>query len=270
MSPARSARGSAITGDRRWELAARLLNDNTIDPVDRAAGCLVLLYGQPASRIAALTISQITSHGDDEDVTIRLGQHDIPVPAPLGKLLLTLAAEGKPTAAPERPGTRNGCSRDSWPGGRSRPTPGRTAPRQRCPGHGRAPHRTHRPGRPGPRRRARRQPRVPPATAVRWRHQAGADWNRYAAELAGNAITNPGNSLPVARPGRGIQCGSNIALYQFRCLRRPAGCPDRCSTRLSRGRRCVTRGPRKNLDRHPNYILAAYMASGTGTCRRTL
>jgi len=27
--------------------------------------------------------------------------------------------------------------------------------------------------------------------------------------------------------------------------------------------RCVTTGPAKNLDRRPNYILAAYMASGT-------
>ncbi|MGD0559030.1 MAG: hypothetical protein ABSA93_29170 [Streptosporangiaceae bacterium] len=32
--------------------------------------------------IAALTTSQITSHGDSEDVTIQLGQHNIPVPAP--------------------------------------------------------------------------------------------------------------------------------------------------------------------------------------------
>jgi hypothetical protein len=45
---------TAITGDRRWE---RPLDDSTLYPVDRAAGCLVLLYGQPASRIAALTAS---------------------------------------------------------------------------------------------------------------------------------------------------------------------------------------------------------------------
>jgi integrase len=72
----------------------RLLKDSTLEPVDRAAGCLVLLYGQPASRIASLTISQITSHSDG--VTIRIGQHDVPVPAPLGRLLLTLAEQGKP------------------------------------------------------------------------------------------------------------------------------------------------------------------------------
>jgi len=30
-----------------------------------------------------------------------------------------------------------------------------------------------------------------------------------------------------------------------------------------RAPRCGTTGARNNLDRHPNYILAAYMASGT-------
>ena len=47
------------------------------------------------TRIAAITISQITSHGDGKDVTIQLGQHDIPVPGQLGTLLLTLAGDGK-------------------------------------------------------------------------------------------------------------------------------------------------------------------------------
>jgi hypothetical protein len=31
-----------------------------------------------------------------------------------------------------------------------------------------------------------------PATAARWRHQAGADWNRYAAELARERNHEPG------------------------------------------------------------------------------
>jgi hypothetical protein len=38
--------------------------------------------------------------------------------------------------------------------------------------------------------------------------------------------------------------------------RSPPGTPTRAP-------RCVTIRARKNLDRHPNYILAAYMASGT-------
>jgi len=31
-----------------------------------------------------------------------------------------------------------------------------------------------------------------PATAVRWRNQAGADWNQYAAELARERNHEPG------------------------------------------------------------------------------
>ena len=31
---------------------------------------------------------------------------------------------------------------------------------------------------------------ITPDTAVRWMHQAGADWNRYAAEIARTRITS--------------------------------------------------------------------------------
>lgn len=47
--------GPATSPDQRWTQAARLLHDNTLDPTDRAAGCLLLLYGQQLSRIAAMT-----------------------------------------------------------------------------------------------------------------------------------------------------------------------------------------------------------------------
>ena len=49
--PARTT-GPAISQDQRWALISRLLNDATLDPTDRVAGCLLLLYGQPLSRIA--------------------------------------------------------------------------------------------------------------------------------------------------------------------------------------------------------------------------
>ena len=86
--------GTAIGASQRWDLAARLLHDDSIEVTDRVAGCLVLLFGQPTTRIAALTTSQVTRHRDG--VTIQLGQHDVPVPEPLGDLLLTLIADGKP------------------------------------------------------------------------------------------------------------------------------------------------------------------------------
>jgi hypothetical protein len=51
----------------------------------------MLLYAQPASRIARLTIDDITC-GDDGQVLIRLGDPPTPVPEPFAALLLQAAA----------------------------------------------------------------------------------------------------------------------------------------------------------------------------------
>jgi hypothetical protein len=55
IPPPPHATGPAISQDQRWALTARLLHDTALDPTDRVAGCLILLYGQPLSRIAAMT-----------------------------------------------------------------------------------------------------------------------------------------------------------------------------------------------------------------------
>ena len=85
--------GAAISEDQRWTLAARLLHDTTVDATDRVAGSLLLLYGQPLSRIAVLTTSQVTSH--DSEVLIRLGRHHAPLPAPLAAATRQLITEGR-------------------------------------------------------------------------------------------------------------------------------------------------------------------------------
>jgi hypothetical protein len=190
-APAR-ATGTAISQDQRWALAARLLHDTTLDPTDRVAGTLLLLYGQPLSRIAVLTTSQVTN--SDSEVLIRLGRHDAPLPGPLATATRQLISGGRShRGVGSPPGT-------TWlfPG--------------------------HLPGRPitsatlGERLRAlgiyaqtgRRAAlldlatQLPAAvladllglhetTAAKWMHQAGGDWSRYAAELARSpspAMTN--------------------------------------------------------------------------------
>jgi len=85
--------GTATSQDQRWTLTARLLHDETLDPTDRAAGCLLLLYGQQLSRIAAMTTNQVATR--DGTVHVQLGEHDIPVPDPLGKVLTELACNGR-------------------------------------------------------------------------------------------------------------------------------------------------------------------------------
>ena len=44
--------GTATSPGQRWELISRLLHDQTLDLTDRAAGCLLLLFGQHLSRTA--------------------------------------------------------------------------------------------------------------------------------------------------------------------------------------------------------------------------
>ena len=87
------ASGPAASQDQRWAQAARLLHDDTLDLTDRAAGCLLLLYGQQLSRTAAMTTSQITIR--DGTVLVRFGDHDVPVPEPLGVILTELIRTGR-------------------------------------------------------------------------------------------------------------------------------------------------------------------------------
>ena len=143
------------------------------------------------TRIAALTTSQVTS--GREGVTIQLGLHDLPVPRPLGDLLLKLIADGKPcTGIGSPPGDRKWLFPGLLPG---RPiTAARLADRLRALGI---------PVRAGRRAAltdlAAHLPAavladaigLHPTTAVNWTRQAG-DWNRYAAELARSRNHQPG------------------------------------------------------------------------------
>ncbi len=181
-APPRAA-GPAISQDQRWALTARLLHDTALDPTDRVAGCLLLLYGQPLSRVAAMTTSQITRR--DGQACLRLGRHDVPVPGPLASAVDQLVSGGR-----------------SYRGVGSPP-----ATTWLFPGH--LPGRPITPARLGERLHAigiyaqtgRRAAlldlaaQLPAAvladllglhetTAAKWMHQAGGDWSRYAAELA--------------------------------------------------------------------------------------
>ena len=177
----RPAPPSARTSGGRWPPGC--CTTTTLDPTDRVAGCLLLLYGQPLSRIAAMTTSQVTRrHGQ---TFIRLGRHDVPVPGPLADALRQLISGGR-----------------SYRGVGSPP-----ATTWLFPGH--LPGRPITPDTLGERLRAlgiyaqtgRRAAlldlaaQLPAAvladllglhqnTAARWMHQAGGDWSRYAAELA--------------------------------------------------------------------------------------
>ena len=175
--------GTAISQDQRWALAARLLHDETLDLTDRAAGSLLLLYGQHLSRIAAMTTSQVTSR--DGTVCIRFGKHNVAVPDPLGIIVTELIRAGRSHAGIGSPATTPWLFPGGLPG---RPiTPSRLAERLRQLGiYAMASRRAALTD------LAAQMPaavladllHLAPSTATRWMHQAGGDWSGYAAEIA--------------------------------------------------------------------------------------
>jgi hypothetical protein len=177
------ATGAAISQDQRWALAGRLLHDTTLDATDRVAGSLLLLYGQPLSRIAVLTTSQVTSR--DSEVLIRLGRHDAPLPGPLATATRQLITEGRSYRGVGSPPATAWLFPGHLPG---RPiTPAQLGVRLRALGiYAQAGRRAA---------LLDLAAQLPAAvladllglhetTAAKWMHQAGGDWNRYAAELA--------------------------------------------------------------------------------------
>lgn len=77
-----------IAPDARWALARRLLHDDTLHPVDRVVGTLVVLYAQPVARIARLTLKDINDQ--TAPLTICFGKDDIEIPEPLAGFMRQL------------------------------------------------------------------------------------------------------------------------------------------------------------------------------------
>jgi hypothetical protein len=86
--PARD-RIAPISNQERLSVVRRLLNDTNVNVRERVAGCLVLVYAQPLTRVLALTIDDVAVVGDR--VWIRLGREPVELPKPLAQLTATLA-----------------------------------------------------------------------------------------------------------------------------------------------------------------------------------
>ena len=181
-APPRPA-GASISQDQRWAHAARLLHDTTLDPTDRVAGCLLLLYGQPLSRIAVMTTSQITRSA--QQTLIQLGRHHVPVPGSLTTAITQLITDGRSHRGVGSPQQTTWLFPGHLPG---RPiTPDTLGGRLRALGIYAQTGR-----RAALLDLAAQLPAavladllgLHPNTAARWMHQAGGDWTRYAAELA--------------------------------------------------------------------------------------
>lgn len=89
-----------IAQDHRWNLVRRLIHDDTLDTVDRAAGLLLLLFAQPTGRITQLTTHQVTDR--DSAVTLQLGSEPVILPPPLDEFIRQLVRrrQGRAVTAP--------------------------------------------------------------------------------------------------------------------------------------------------------------------------
>lgn len=97
--------GEPITQSQRLALLRRILTDDSPPMRSRVAGCLMLLYAQPASRIVRLSIDDIIQDNDGQ-VRIRLGQPPTPVPEPFASLLLQATSERENMQTATNPSAR--------------------------------------------------------------------------------------------------------------------------------------------------------------------
>jgi hypothetical protein len=175
---------------QRWALARRLLHDHAMDPVDRVAGTLVVLYAQPVARIARLTRADLVRDGDQ--TRLRLGHDQLALPEPLASLAHQLTARRPAGMAGNLDHTPAWLLPGRRPGTPMHPT-----------------HLSRRLAKLGVDCRASRNTallqlaaEVPaavladllglnPSTATRWVQLAGGNWTRYAAERARHPQPDP-------------------------------------------------------------------------------
>ncbi len=91
LPPDRQSAPRAITEAARLDLLSCFLDDDDIALVDRVAGCLVLLYALPVSRINRLRRTDFQPM--DGGLALRLGDDLVPVPTPLGVLVEGLVGQ---------------------------------------------------------------------------------------------------------------------------------------------------------------------------------
>ncbi|MFC0447036.1 hypothetical protein [Rhodococcus jostii] len=172
-----------LDDQHRWDIARRLLHDDTIKAEDRLAGLLVLLYAQTLAAISRMTIVDLeTSNGA---VRLHLGSSPINLPHPVDELARTVAEKRKGHA------TIGALTPSLWlfPGGQ----PGRPI------STGQLVERLNKLGiRPGADRSTalfQLATEIPAAilartlgihtdVAVAWQRLSAGDWTNYAAEIS--------------------------------------------------------------------------------------
>ena len=103
--PDRAGHGAAAAGqdpeqelpeDQRWRQLQHCLHQTALPLRVRVAGALLLLYGQPVSRIVQLQATQLSRH--HEQAYLLFDQHPVLIPPPLADLIDQLHATATPSA----------------------------------------------------------------------------------------------------------------------------------------------------------------------------
>jgi len=96
--PLRQARTpeQELSEDQRWHQLNRCLHETALPLRARVTGALVLLYGQPVSRIVQLKPTQLSRH--HEQAYLVLDQHPVLIPPRLADLIEELHATATPVA----------------------------------------------------------------------------------------------------------------------------------------------------------------------------
>ena len=90
-----------LDAEQRWSIARRLVEDDTLDPADRVAGALVVLYAQPIARIITLTTADVVD--TDGQVQLRLGPDALDLPEPFATLIRLLPRRRRESSAQQVP-----------------------------------------------------------------------------------------------------------------------------------------------------------------------
>jgi len=98
----KGAPSAPVDSEQRWRIAQQLVTDTTIDPVDRVAGALIVLYAQPLERIVTLTTDDVILT-DHDGVQLRLGPDPLDLPEPFATLIRRLPHKRRDSTAQQLP-----------------------------------------------------------------------------------------------------------------------------------------------------------------------
>ncbi|WP_454118517.1 hypothetical protein [Microbacterium lacticum] len=90
-----------MDAEQRWHIARRLTTDDTLDPADRIAAALIVLYAQPVNRVAALTTDDVTV--TEIGTSLTLGTDALELPEPFATAIRQLPIRRRVGTAEQLP-----------------------------------------------------------------------------------------------------------------------------------------------------------------------